>query len=208
MRKIKTIYPLILAVLVTAYGYAQSCGPMSYPSGICAGSSTSVTGSSVSGALSYRWILFGAASGTSFANNVTLTPSNTLITGSSQSGSLSWDVKAFNQYDGYGTQVGYCSGALTVSQTPNTPASLTGSSTLCIEQAKTYTCTSTSGATYTWEVTSIGFSQTTGSNSLYLSGDNFSSTGSYTLRVRTNNSCGSSGWKTKSISVISGCPPY
>lgn len=202
----KTVILLLItsvAFLVETKGQSGNCGPMSYQSPLCAGSSTSISGRAIPGAAYYKWVMFGNAAGTTLAGQ-TSTPTNTLVTSSSQTGVVSWDCWAFTAQN---LKIGGCSGAVSVYTPAATPSTISWTGNLCIEQAKTYTCQSVSASSYTWEVVETGFSQNTAGNSIYLAGNNFSSPGYYTLRVRANNPCGASGWKSVTIQVISGCPP-
>lgn len=178
---------------------------MSYSAQMCAGSSQSISGNSINGATSYHWVLYGAVSGTSVPSP-TSTPISTLITSSSQSGLLIVEVHAYNS-SGY--EIGGCGASITVSTgVPSSPNDISWTGNLCLSQAKTYTCQDVNAPSYTWEVPSIGFTQTTTSNQLYLAGNNFSQTGYYNLRVKANSGCGSSSWREETIQVVSGCFEY
>lgn len=183
-----------------------NCGPMSYNTQLCAGSSTSITGTPISGASYYQWVLFNNVSGTALSSYTTNSPSNSLTTSSTQIQNVLWDVWAFNSG---GVKIGYCAGAVAISSgVPSTPTDISWSGNLCIEQAKTYTSSDVGAASYLWEVVEVSYSQTTSSNSIYLSGSIFNQSGYYTLRVRGSNSCGASDWHEETIQVISGCSPY
>ncbi|HRE68710.1 MAG TPA: hypothetical protein PLM56_15315 [Cyclobacteriaceae bacterium] len=181
-----------------------NCGSMSFASELCAGSSTSIIGVPISGATYYQWVLYNAVSGTYLSNYITASPSNTLFTSASQTGTTAWDVSALNSE---GVKIGMCGGTVIIkSGAPKIP-SIAWSGNLCIEQSRTYTCSS-GATTYSWEVMEIAYTQTTSTNQLNLSGSIFSNSGLYTLRVKGNNSCGSSDWRTATIQVVSGCAPY
>lgn len=204
----KTKIILLLFSLSPGLLQAQwgNCGPMSYSTELCAGASTSITGTPIVGTAYYQWVVYNGVSGTYLSSYTTTSPNNTLYTSSSQAQAVAWDVSAFNSG---GLKIGACGGTVIISsRAPSTPSNITWSGNLCIEQAKTYTCTVVGASSYLWEIGQIGYSQTTSSNQILISGYIFSQPGYYTLRVKANNACGSSGWREATIQVVSGCPPY
>lgn len=203
----KPIYLILLFVLGSGQIFAQraNCGPMSYSAQMCAGSSQVISGTPISGATTYQWVLYGAVSGT-YISSPTSSPTGTLITSSGQTPTLLIEVHAFNSS---GIKLGGCGASIIVSSSvPSTPSNITWNGNLCLSQAKTYTCQDVGAPSYTWEVVEIGFTQTTATNQIYLSGTSFSQTGSYTLRVKANSGCGSSGWREVTIQVVSSCQEY
>lgn len=91
---------------------------------------------------------------------------------------------------------------------PATPAYITGpNNDLCQGATETYQTPHVPGAdTYRWEVVNGPFVRTTSTNQVSISGHYFTP-GAYTLRVRAQNDCGNSAWRSATIFVLSNNDP-
>ena len=88
---------------------------------------------------------------------------------------------------------------------PATPSyiSASGNQDLCQGSTDTYSTNHVPGATaYQWQVVGTPFNQTTNNNEVVLNGNTFAP-GNYTIRVRAQNACGSSGWRNANLRVLS-----
>ncbi|MEM6453928.1 MAG: S8 family serine peptidase [Acidobacteriota bacterium] len=92
---------------------------------------------------------------------------------------------------------------------PATPGTISRNpASLCQYDSGLYSVPSVAGAaSYEWEVVGALFSTTTTAPSTVISGF-FMSPGAYTLRVRAKNACGTSGWRTAWLTILSGNSPY
>ena len=169
---------------ITVNSEPSQPGTITGNSTVCSGDNESFSISSVSGATSYTWEYTGGGtpSGTGTSISFSPTTSGTLrVRANNSCGSSSWREKS-----------------ITVNSEPSQPGTITGNSTVCSGDNESFSISSVSGATsYTWEYTGGGTPSGTGTSI------SFSPTTSGTLRVRANNSCGSSGWREKSITVNS-----
>jgi hypothetical protein len=143
----------------------------------------------VSGATSYTWTV---PTGASIVSN-NGTSINVNFTNSFSSGSIT--VKAVNAC-GSGT-----ARSITLSRLPSTPASISGPTTVCRNQAGVvYSTPVVSGVTYTWTVPS-GAVITSGQGTASVTVKFGTSNGNVT--VRANNGCGSSTTRSLAVCVAS-----
>ena len=91
---------------------------------------------------------------------------------------------------------------------PARPAFITGpNNDLCQGATETYQTPAVAGAdTYRWEVVGQPFVRTTSTPQVSISGYPFS-TGAHTLRVRAQNGCGNSAWRSVTIYVLPNTDP-
>ena len=91
---------------------------------------------------------------------------------------------------------------------PARPAFITGpNNDLCQGATETYQTPAVAGAdTYRWEVVGQPFVRTTSTPQVSISGYPFS-TGPHTLRVRAQNGCGNSAWRSVTIYVLPNTDP-
>jgi hypothetical protein len=91
---------------------------------------------------------------------------------------------------------------------PATPAYITGPNhDLCQGATEIYQTPHVPGAdTYRWEIVGQPFAWTTTTNQVSISGY-LLSPGAYTLRVRAQNDCGNSAWRSATIFVLSNTDP-
>jgi hypothetical protein len=170
-------------------------GAISGPaSGVCNTSGNNYSIAAVSGATSYTWTV---PSNAQITNNYGTSIKVKFLSAFS-SGSIC--VKANNNC---GSSAQTC---ITVNAKPNTPGTITGNSSVCKSNTKTYSISSVSGATsYTWAATGgavIQSGQGTTSVNVKFTSCNSSSV---SLTVKANNACGSSATSAKTISVNLGC---
>ena len=154
---------------------------------ICSATSQLYYVSAAANAASYTWTLPGGWSGTSTTDSITVATSNT-------GGSIS--VASNN---GCGTS-SVQTLAVSVSATPASPASISGSTALCSGISSVYSVAAVNGATsYTWILPS-GWSGSSTVDSITAT----SGTGTGTISVTANNTCGSSAAQTLNVNASSG----
>jgi uncharacterized repeat protein (TIGR02543 family) len=169
-------------------------GSISGSTTVCAGGgSQSYSISSVSGATSYTWTKPSGWTGSSTGTSITLTPSSSAVSGTVT-------VKANNDCGSSSTR----SLSVTVNSVPSIPGNISGTQTVCAGGgSQSYSISSVSGATsYTWTLPSGWSGSSTG---ISISATPGSSAQSGYIRVKANNSCGSSSERTFSVTVNS--PP-
>lgn len=193
---------LVCAFSVDAQTYYSLC-PFTGPSNYCVGVGGSFTISvqPVPGATSYQWILWAGSSSATLSSYTTSGPSTTLFITGQATADIPIDIRAFNNSS---VQIGDCSGLV---QAIGQLSTITNISVLD-DCSNEYICTSISGANlYLWEaVGSSTWSTTTVFNQVTL-GSSFPS-GSYTLRVKAQNSCGGqTNWQERQITVQSQSGP-
>ena len=137
----------------------------------------------MSGATSYEWQLPSGWSGSSTSTSISAIAGanggDIRVRACNNCGCSSWRTLNVN-----------------VTTIPAKPGNISGSTSVCLGDCKTYSISTVTGATsYTWEYT--------GDGSPVGSGTSISlcPTSSGTLRVRANNDCGYSSWRTLSITV-------
>ena len=151
---------------------------------ICGGTTQTYYVNAAANASSYTWTIPATWSGTSTGDSITVITGNTggtiSIVGNNSCGS--GPIK---------TQ------SITTTVIPATPASVSGSTTLCPSTGATYSVTAVSGATsYTWTLPS-GWTGTSTTNSISIT----SSTSGGTIFVTANNACGNSSAQSASVTV-------
>lgn len=151
----------------------------------CSGTSKTYSVTPSAGATSYTWTLPSGWTGTSTTTSITTTV-----------GSASGDVKvkANNACGSSNLQVKQ----VTVSNTPATPGTISGSTSACENSLQSYTITPISGATsYAW---TLPTGWTGSSTSATINATAGSSSGQVT--VKANNACGSSVVKSLQVGVV------
>ena len=167
--------------------------------------------SQVSGATSYTWtgptgVVFSDGLGHS-GNPLTFAGQNSAgeweVYTTFPSGFVSGNISVYaSNACGNGTST-----SLAVQAKPNTPGTITGSTSVCKSNtSKVYSIVAVPGATsYTWTITGgAQFVGSTTGTSVTVKYTTASST-SATLSVKANNGCGSSGAKTLAITVNLSC---
>lgn len=160
-------------------------------SGLCGGVTTTYSIAAVNTATQYTWTV---PAGTTLNSGQGTVSISVTYPANFTTGTVS--VKASNSC---GTSA---SRSATVKAAPDTPGTITGSSTACANQTLVYSIAPVSGATsYTWTVpkgATIQSGQGTNTVSIKFK------TSSGSVRVRANNNCGSSTYR--SLTVTISCP--
>ncbi len=153
---------------------------------ICSGSTNTYSISAVAGATSYTWTLpsgwSGASSTTSISAQANTTSGNVTVVANNSCGAST--SRTF---------------AVTVTNAPTQPGTITGSATVCANATATYSITAVSGATsYNW-ILPLGWTGTSTTNSITatvgVSGG--------TILVSAVNSCGVSSAQSLTVNVNS-----
>jgi len=158
--------------------------------GLCGGVTRIYTISPVNAATSYAWTV---PAGATISSGQGTTGITVVFPANFTSGTIM--VTAANNC---GTSL---ASTATIAGAPDTPGSITGASTACANQTLTYSIARVTGATsYTWTApTGASILSGQGTNTVRI---RFRSTPG-SVRVRSNNSCGSSA--TRSLSVAISC---
>jgi hypothetical protein len=169
---------------------ANDCVVPTQPSVISGSSTSCLTSSAVysvtnTGGISYNWD--AGANGTVSGSGNSVTLSWTTV------GSKTVTVTPFNAC-GNGTPRTL---AVTVSQLPSQPSSISGNATVCKDASIAYSVTNVAGVTYTWDTDDNG--TVTGSgNSVNIA---WTTPGAQTLKVIPSNACGNGTERTLNITV-------
>ena len=156
------------------------------PDSVCANSTNTFSGASVTGATSYAWTLPSGWSGSSTTNSIQATEGT---------GPGTISVIAGNTCGNSSAQTLI----VTLASPPGTLGSITGIDSGCANGQNTYSVTTVSGATsYTWTLPN-GWSGTSTTNSITATlgaiGGNIS--------IVANNACGSTSAQTLAVNIIS-----
>jgi PKD-like domain/Secretion system C-terminal sorting domain/Fibronectin type III domain len=156
--------------------------------GLCGGVTKSYSISPVNAATSYSWTV---PAGAAISSGQGTTGITVVYAANFSSGTI--NVTASNSC---GTSP---ASAATVSGAPATPGSITGSSTACSNQTLIYSIAAVTGAaSYTWTVpTGATIVSGQGTNTVRI---RFRRTAG-SVRVRSNNSCGSSAYRSLSVTI-------
>jgi hypothetical protein len=192
-------------IIVNVQG--SSCTPPSinfllHPNSVCEGQTATITASASGTApLSYQWQVWADdGGGMCVWMNVTGANSASFTTpplyGSGIGCFPKWRCVVTNACgQAISGEVGPGQG-ITIQYPPSLPGTISGTSPVCSGTTNTYSISAVSGATsYTWEYTGGGTPSGTGTSVT------LTPTSSGTLRVRANNACGSSSWRSRSITV-------
>ncbi|MDD3875540.1 MAG: T9SS type A sorting domain-containing protein [Bacteroidales bacterium] len=172
------------SLTVTVNPLSVQPGAISGSLAVCSGTNQTYSISAVNNATSYTWTLPSGWVGTStgISINATAGANGGTITVKSNNACGSSSVSSIN---------------VSVNNVPAMPTSITGSAVVCSSTAQTYSIASVNGATsYTWTLPS-GWSGTSNTTSINTN----TSTSGGNIMVTANNSCGSSGAQTKTITV-------
>jgi hypothetical protein len=173
-----------LAVTVTPV--PSQPGAISGATTVCQGSSQTYSVTPVSGATSYTWTLPSGWSGINTTNSINATVG-------ANGGSIS--VTANNTCGSSTAQ----SATAVVTNVPNQPSPITGSTTVCSATTQTYSVSNVGGVTYAWNAT--GGTVSGSGNSVSIT---WNTAGTQTITVTPSNSCGSGPARTLSVTVNSG----
>ncbi len=150
----------------------------------CSGSAETFSVAAVANATSYTWAYSGGGTPVGTTRTCTLTPTS--------NGTLSVRANGACGNSGYRTK------AITLSSAPAIPGSISGPTLVTGGVSYSYSISSVSGATsYTWVYSGGGTPAGTGTSAT------LTPTSSGTLSVRANNACGSSSYRTLTLSFPS-----
>ncbi|MCE3296684.1 MAG: hypothetical protein K0R65_2398, partial [Crocinitomicaceae bacterium] len=150
---------------------------------ICANSTETYSVSADPDALSYTWTLPSGWIGTSTTNSIS-------VTANGSGGTIS--VTADNACGSSAAQ----SLAVTIDNIPAQPALISGADIVCIGSTEIYSVTAVPGVTYTWALPS-GWSGTSSTNSISAT----AGASGGTISVTADNSCGSSGVQSLTVTT-------
>ena len=161
-------------------------GPITGNTTVCLGSTQTYSIAAVTGATGYSWTLPGGWSGSSTTTSIT-------VTAGANGGTIS--VTANNACGSSAAQTL----VVTVMTVPVQPGSITGTTPICSGSSATYSVSPVAGATsYSWTLPNGWTGSSTVDSIVATSGG----TGSFTISVTANNSCGSSAAQTYGVTVI------